>query len=250
MRLEERPAPVADLSDIALCALDAHARPQISPNRERFVVVKLRRSVLAVLRAWAALVMAEVGFQRMIGYEDFVGVARERLCGSRLRRGSGRGRSAVLAISSGGLPIALATIRRAAAEGHREVPLLLAVPPLALAAFVGYTFLLTRMVYPAVEPLTVQDKLKVTLFLSLVGVFMLAAAASTLAVSTAVSRVELDERLFRFALFPACSPLWRWARFWRPRSSGASSSSLGRRNCSGATTASWRPAPFIGGWRS
>ena len=60
--LEERPTSVADLFDTALCALDAHARPQISPDREGFVVIKLRRSVLAVLQAWVAFVVAGVGF--------------------------------------------------------------------------------------------------------------------------------------------------------------------------------------------
>jgi hypothetical protein len=43
----------------------------------------------------------------------------------------------------------------------------------------------------------------VAFFLSLVAVFLLAAIASTAAVSAAVSRVEVAGGLFRFALWPA-----------------------------------------------
>ena len=49
--LEQRPVSIADLIDIVLGALDAHARPQIFLDGRMLIVIKLRRSVLAVL--WA-----------------------------------------------------------------------------------------------------------------------------------------------------------------------------------------------------
>ena len=57
------------------------------------------------------------------------------------------------------------------------------------------------MVY-AVGPLAAHDPLNVVLFLSLVGVFLLAAIASTVAVSIVVARSEIGGHLYRFALVP------------------------------------------------
>jgi hypothetical protein len=110
---------------------------------------------------------------------------------------------ALAAVVVGGLPIAFAAARKALAEGRRDVPLLFCVPPLSLAGFVGYVLLLTKVVYPHLGRLAVHDAANVTLFLSLVGAFLLAAVASVGAVSTAVGRSEVGGRALRFALYPA-----------------------------------------------
>jgi hypothetical protein len=101
------------------------------------------------------------------------------------------------------LPIAFAAVRKALAERRTDVPLLFCVPPLSLAGFVGYVFLLTKVVYPHLGRLAVHNTVNVVLFLSLVGVFLLAAVASVGAVSTAVGRSGVGERALRFALYPA-----------------------------------------------
>ena len=75
--LEQRPASVTDLFDVALGALDAWLRPQAASERRTVVLDRMRKSVLVVLWAWVGLVVAGVGFRKMTEYEDFVRVARE-----------------------------------------------------------------------------------------------------------------------------------------------------------------------------
>jgi len=202
--LEGCPASFADVFDIALGALDARLSPQVQDRRTFAMVTKLRGTVLAVLWAWVGFVVAGTGFQKMTEYDDFVEAARENVVvGTAFETVVVGAVVALLAVSAGGLPVAYAALRSALAEGRKDVPLLFAVPPLALVVFVGYTLLLTRVIYPSVGPLAVHSPLNVAFFLSLVAVFLLAAIASTAAVSAAVSRVEVDGRLFSFALWPA-----------------------------------------------
>ena len=73
--LEESPASVGDMCDVALGAMDAWMNPQVvseTSGGRLLMVARLRGSVLAVLWAWALLVMVGVGFQKMTEYEDFV----------------------------------------------------------------------------------------------------------------------------------------------------------------------------------
>lgn len=201
--LEESPPTLADAFDVLRGAFDAHVRRQIFDGRA-LMMIELRRSVLAVLWAWAGFVVAGVGFQKMTEYEDFIRAAREDAwVGLAFYAVVAGALTALAAILAGGAPIVFVAVRRALAEGHKDVLLLFAVPVLSLAGFVGYVFLLMRVVYPALGPLAVHDPLNVVLFLLLVGVFVLAAVASTASVSMAVARSDLDGRLFRFALFPA-----------------------------------------------
>lgn len=201
--LEESPATIAVLLDVVLGALDAQVRPQVSDRRFR-MVVRLRGSVLAVLWSLVGMVVAGVGFQKMSEYGDFVRAARESawvgvsfdavVVGAIL---------ALAALLAGGLPVALGAIRGAFVERRRDVPLLFCAPLVCIGLFVGYAFLVTKVVYPAVHPTGVQSPVNVAIFLSIVGAFALAVVVSAGAVSTAVSRVELGEAPFRFALYPA-----------------------------------------------
>ena len=78
--LEERPASVGDVFDVALGAMDAWMKPQVvseTSGGRLLMVARLRGSVLAVLWAWALLVVAGAGFQKMTEYDDFVRAARE-----------------------------------------------------------------------------------------------------------------------------------------------------------------------------
>ncbi len=201
--LEERRMSVLDVADVALGAADAWLRPQVTDGR-MLVLERMRGSVLAVLWGWALFVVAGIGFQKMTEYEDFVQAAhRDFWVGAAFHTVVVGAVVALAAILLGGVPIVFAALRNALSEGRKDVPLLFCVPPLSLAAFVGYVLLLTRVVYPTVGPHAVHSSLNVALFLSVVGAFLLAAVVSIAAVSRAVSRTAIGERLFRFALYPA-----------------------------------------------
>jgi hypothetical protein len=201
--IEERPASVGDVFDVAFGAVDAWLVPQAAEGRT-VVVERMRGSVMLVLWAWAFLVVAGVGFRKMSEYGDFVRAARDSVVVGvafyAVIVGAGL---ALAAVVVGGLPVAFAALKNALSEGRKDVPLLFCVPPLALAAFVGYTLLLTKAVYPALGRLTVHDPLNVALLLSLVGAFLLAVLAGVGAVSSAVRRSGVGGRTLRFALYPA-----------------------------------------------
>ena len=108
-----------------------------------------------------------------------------------------------VAVTAGGALVAFAAVRKAFAEGRKDVPLLFCVPLFSGAAFVGYTLVLVKIIYPALGRLAANDAVNVTLFLSLAGAFVLAAVASAGAVSVAVRRSEIGDRPLRFALIPA-----------------------------------------------
>jgi hypothetical protein len=205
--LEESPGSIGDVFDVALGAMDAWMKPQEvseTSGGRLLMVARLRGSVLVVLWAWALLVVAGVGFQKMSEYDDFVRAARENaVVGVAFDAVVGGAVLALAAVLIGGAPIGFAATRRALAEGRRDVPLLLSVPPLSLAAFVGYVLVLTKLIYPALGTLAVHDAVNVALFLSVAGAFLVAAVVSVAAVSAAVGRSGVGERHFRFALASA-----------------------------------------------
>jgi len=201
--LEQRSASVWDLLDVALGVLDAWLRPQVMSER-RIMVQRMRGSVLAVLWAWVGLVVAGVGFQKMTEYGDFVRAARENtLVGGAFDAVVIGAVAAMVAICVGGAPIAFAAARSALAEGRRDVPLLLCLPVLSLAIFVGYTLLIVRVIDPALERFASGEATDVTLLLSLAVVFVLAAVASVGAVSAAIRRSEIAALPIRFAIYPS-----------------------------------------------
>lgn len=164
----------------------------------------MRSSVLWVLWAWAGLVVAGVGFQKMTEYDDFVKAARDHaLIGAAFDAVIIGAVVTLAAVLVGGSPISFAALRNALAERRTDVLLLFCVPPLSCAAFVGYVLVLTRVVYPALGKLTIHDSTNVALFVSLVGAFVLAAVASAASISSAVRRSEVGEKVFRFAMIPA-----------------------------------------------
>jgi hypothetical protein len=203
--LEEGPASIRVVCDVALGILDAWLRPQVVPERSVALMgSRMRNSVLLVLWAWAGVVAAGVGFRKMTEYEDFTRVARESIAvGAAFDAVLVGAVLALAAVLAGGMPIVVAALREALDSGRKDVPLLLCVPPLSLGIFVGYVLVLTRIVSPALGDLAVHDPVNVMLFLSIALVFLLAAAASTASVSAAVGRSGVGERLYRFAIYPA-----------------------------------------------
>ena len=202
--LEQKTVSLSDLLDVALGVLDAWLKPQMTSEGVTIVIARMRTSVLAVLWAWVGVAVAGVGFQKMTEYEDFVEAARRNVVvGAAFDAVVAGAVVALAAVLVGGLPIALVAMRRALAEGRKDVPLLFCVPPLSLVGFVGYTLLLVKVIYTALGSVPVHAALNVTLFLSLVGAFLLAAVASAAAITAAVGRSDVRERPFRFALYAA-----------------------------------------------
>ena len=199
--LEQRPMSFADVLDVVLGALDAHLDPQVG-ERIAPMVNRMRAATIAILCAYVGFVVAGMGFQKATEDPPFTELERTYtllsisynviVIGSVV---------ALLAMMAGGIPIALAALKRAVAERRWDILALFAVPPLSLGMLIGYILLLTKLV-DAVGPLAVHDPLNVVLALSLVGVFLLAAIASTVAVSIAVARSEIGGQLYRFALVP------------------------------------------------
>src|SRR5215212_431244 len=185
------------------------------------VISKMRSSLLAVLWAWVGFVVAGVGFQKMIEYEDFVGAARENLVvGLSFEAVVAGAVVALAAVVVRGTPLALVVVRQAFAEGHEDVPLLFCVPLFSGAAFVGYVIVLMRVVYPELGSLAVHDSVNVALFLSVVGAFVLAAGPAQ-----ARSRSRLvDARSVPGStgspFSPPRQPPLRWVWCWSRRSSG------------------------------
>ena len=202
--LEQGPLSIRDLFDIALGAVDAWLRPQVVYKRRLVMVARMRGSVLAVLWAWAGLVVAGVGFRKMTEYDAFVRAARDSaLVGVAFDAVVVGAVVALVAVTVGGAPVAFVALRRALVEGRKDVPLLLCVPPLLGAGFVAYVLVIVDVIYPALGRIAVQDTVNVVLFVSLVGAFVLAALASAWAVTVAVGRVEVGGRALRFALYLA-----------------------------------------------
>ena len=202
--LEQGPMSIRDLFDITLGAVDAWLRPQVVYERRLVMVARMRGSVLAVLWAWAGLVVAGVGFRKMTEYDDFVRAARDSaLVGVAFDAVVVGAVVALVAVTVGGAPVAFVALRKALLEGRKDVPLLLCVPPLLGAGFVAYVLVIVDVIYPALGRIAVQDTVNVALFLSLVGAFVLVALASAWAVTAAVGRVEVGGRALRFALYLA-----------------------------------------------
>jgi hypothetical protein len=160
--------------------------------------------VLLVLWAWVGVVAAGVGFQKMTEYRDFARAARESLpVGAAFDAVVAGAVVALAAVLAGGGPIVAAALGDAFRRGRKDVPLLLCVPPLSLGVFVGYVLVLMRVAYPVLGDLAVHGPVNVALFLSIVGMFLLAAVASAASVSAAVGRSGVGERPYRLALYPA-----------------------------------------------
>jgi hypothetical protein len=201
--LEQGPVTIKDLFDVVFGAVDAWLRPQVVYEGRLVMVSRMRGSVLAVLWAWVGLVVAGVGFRKMTEYDDFVRAARDSaLVGVAFDTVVVGAVVALAAVAVGGAPVAFAALRKALAERRKDV-LLLCMPLIFGAGFVGYILVLMKVIYPALGRVAVHGTVNVALFLSLVGAFSLAALASAWAVTAAVGRVEVGGCTLRFALYPA-----------------------------------------------
>lgn len=109
---------------------------------------------------------------------------------------------ALLATLAGGLPIAFAALRQAFTARRWGIVALFAVPPLALAAWLGWTWALLNVIVPANQSLGAASPTAHFYIYSWIGVFVLAAIVSVLAVSVAIAHSDIRPELYRFALAP------------------------------------------------
>jgi hypothetical protein len=197
--LDETPATPSVLFDVLVAAVDAHVHPTGPRRRWPLMIERLRMSELVVFASWVVFVVAGLAFQRMTDGAPFTAIGADQpavgwtyfavVAGAIL---------SLCAVMFAGLPIALAIARTAIAARHWRHVGLLAVPPVALAIWVG----LSAVLLAAFDPPT-SDIARVALFLVWVGVFVLAAVASTVAVSAAALEAEVDGAFYRRAALPA-----------------------------------------------
>lgn len=201
--LEEYPPSLLSVWDVLLGALDARIAPLDTNGRILHMLNQSRRSVITVFCAYIAFVLVGASFNQMIeddlktlnGAHPSLAAAYYVVFASAL--------VSLLAVLAGGLPIAFAVVRRALAEGRRDIPLLFAVPPIALAIWLGWTWITLNVIAPANVGAAARNTPVHIVFVLWVAVLALAALASTAAVSVAVARCDVSPRLYRLALPPA-----------------------------------------------
>lgn len=194
---------VAALGDLATGALmDYLALTRGIWNRSG-MMSRMRSSAILVFCAYIAFVVVGMGFQKST--EDVVkssvptahpgvALAYEVVMGGAV--------IALLATLAGGLPLAFAALRQALATRRWGTVALFAVPPIALLVWLGWLWTLQNVIHPG--QLSASNPLDQThLFIySFVGLFIVAAIVSVLAVSVAIARSEIRPELYRFALTP------------------------------------------------
>jgi len=151
---------------------------------------RTRASTITVFRAYSAFVIAGCSFAKIPEHDGVAEATRAHpVIGLAFALTAAGSLVALLAVVAGGLPLAVAALRSARAERRRDIPLLFAVPPLALAAFVGVTVLLERLTH---DP----SRVAILLF---AGAFVLAVLVSAAAVSAAIARGQVGGRLLSYA---------------------------------------------------
>lgn len=194
---------VAALGDLALGALLEYLAQVRGLWNRSGMMSRMRSSAILVFCAYILFVVVGMSFQKST--EDVVkssvptahpgvALAYQVVVGGAV--------IALLATLAGGLPLALAALRQAFAQRRWGIVALFAVPPISLAVWVGWVWMLQNVIRPG--QLTASNPLDTThLFVySFIGLFILAAIVSVLAVSVAIARSEIRPELYRFALTP------------------------------------------------
>jgi hypothetical protein len=152
-----------------------------------------------VFASWVVFVVAGLAFQRMTEGAPFnaAGAAQPAVGWSYAAIVAGA-LASLAAVAVAGAPIAIAIARVAARRRRWRQLALLAVPAFALAIWIGLTAVLLALGDPPAD-----GPWRVAAFLAWVGVFVLAAIASTVAVSAAALDAEIDDSFYRRAARPA-----------------------------------------------
>lgn len=205
---QQRSLSFSDGVNLFFGALDVHLHPHLGTTGmtlyERILAmfVTLRRSLLTIFCAYIGFILAGAAFQKMTEYHDFTETAQTNsIVGLSFNLVVIGAFVALLAVLAGGLPIAIAIVKSALTQKRYGSLLLLAIPILAFAVFLGTTLLLKAIYQPGnhlspVGPLLLDRGL-------FFGTFIAAAIASTGAVCFAVARSEISRKLLCFAVLPS-----------------------------------------------
>ena len=198
-----QPTPLV-VFDVVRGALDARLHLNAGTGRMPAMLDRLRSSEIAVFCAFVAFVVAGIGFQKMTEDAAKAGIMRTYpAIGAAFDVVVAGAVIALLAVLAGGLPLALAALGYARSHRRWDIPLLLVVPALALAAWVGYMILLNTVLLRGASHTSFGEPGGMAVLFSVVGLFILVAAVSAAAVSLAIARSDIDERLYRFSFWPA-----------------------------------------------
>ena len=200
--LEQTPLTFRTLFDVGVSAVDAHLNPTAPMRKWPFMFERLRASELAVFAGWILFVVSGLGFAKMTenwnllpspgGDSLAIGLAYDAvILGAAV---------ALLGVLVAGVPIAWAILRAALRERHWRLIAMFAVPPASLAIWIGLTLLLLDMVVPGQS---VDQATKAAAFIAWIGVFCVAAFASTVAVTAAALNSSISPELYRRAATPA-----------------------------------------------
>ena len=208
--LDQTPPTVRVVFDVLVAAVDAHVHPTGPRRRWPLMIERLRISELVVFASWVMFVVAGLAFQRMTEGAPFAPIAvAQPLIGVAYATIVAGAVVSLLAVVVGGVPVALAIARVALARRAWRQLGLLAVAPISLAIWIGLTLLLVSVGDPPADGAwrAIIDVggplLGNAAFLIWVGVFLLAAIASTVAVGAAALDAEVDGSLYRRAATPA-----------------------------------------------
>ena len=197
--LDETPADPRVVFDVLVAAVDAHVHPTGPRRRWPLMIERMRLAELVVFASWVVFVVAGLAFQRMTEGAPFTIVASTAPAVGWAYAAIVAGAViSLLAVLAAGVPIAIAITRTALAHRRWWQVGLLAVPPVALAIWIGLTAVLLSLGDPPPG-----GPWRVVVFLVWVGVFLVAALASTVAVSAAALDAEVDGSLYRRAAIPA-----------------------------------------------
>jgi hypothetical protein len=197
--LDQTPADPRVVFDVLVAAVDAHLHPTGPRRRWPLMIERMRMCELIVFASWVVFVVAGLAFQRMTEGAPFTGIAADQpaVAWTYLAIVAGAVLS-LCAVIFASLPILLAIARMAIAARKWRPIVLLTVPPAALTIWVAFTALLIAIGDPPADGVT-----RVILFVAWVGTFILAAVASTVALSAAALDAEVDGAFYRRAARPA-----------------------------------------------
>jgi hypothetical protein len=208
--LEECLHSPLDIVNVFLGAVDAHLQLLNGENvnwRFMNMLNKLRTTLLIVFAAYIGFIVAGFSLVGLADDSPMISLMKTKpalaAAWTTIQAGAV---VALLAVVTGGLPLALTVIRRALSASHRGLGLLLVpgVSFLALALYVGFVLAVGSGgihipgVLPSVQPGSFPPGNRLLLE-GLMLVFILGAFASTLAVWKVVSNTDVEQETFRAA---------------------------------------------------
>ena len=198
--LEDHPLSALDVLDVMLGAVDARANAYLGPYTGPIgadaveALIRVRAGTLTMFVGYVGFVLSGLAFYGMVDDSPFVPLMRVnlplRLTWLSVEAGAAL---ALLTIVGGGIPIALTVLRQAAA-GRRDLRLLVAAPFAAAVALAMGAVIVTLIANGSLPGPGSLPAHRVAVVSGVSGLFVVAAALSTLAASVAVLRADLAPR--------------------------------------------------------